>query len=80
MKPLSLPLFITCLLGGSLIAGAAPDRTRPNIILIMVDDMGYSDIGAYGADVPTPNPISADPITGAEIHPILIAEITVLAG
>jgi len=28
---------------------------RPNIILIMADDMGFSDIGCYGSEVPTPN-------------------------
>jgi len=32
---------------------AAPTR-RPNIVLIMADDMGYSDIGCYGSEVETP--------------------------
>ncbi|MBL7859351.1 MAG: arylsulfatase [Cyclobacteriaceae bacterium] len=28
---------------------------KPNIILIMVDDMGFSDIGSYGGEIQTPN-------------------------
>ena len=33
-------------------AAAAP---RPNIVVILVDDMGFSDIGCYGSEIPTPN-------------------------
>jgi arylsulfatase len=28
---------------------------KPNVILILVDDMGWSDIGCYGSEVSTPN-------------------------
>jgi arylsulfatase len=34
---------------------ASGPESRPNILLIVADDMGYSDIGAFGGDVETPN-------------------------
>ncbi|MEQ6120636.1 arylsulfatase [Reichenbachiella sp. MALMAid0571] len=31
------------------------DQEKPNIVLIMADDIGFSDIGAYGSEIKTPN-------------------------
>jgi arylsulfatase A-like enzyme len=33
----------------------AGSAERPNVIVIMADDMGYSDIGSYGSEISTPN-------------------------
>ena len=34
---------------------ALAEEQRPNIIIILVDDMGFSDIGCYGSEIETPN-------------------------
>ena len=44
---------------GSLLLGmlacSTPSSTPPNIILILADDMGYSDIGCFGSEIQTPH-------------------------
>lgn len=37
------------------LASAQQQATRPNIMLIVVDDMGYSDLGCFGGEVESPN-------------------------
>ena len=32
----------------------ADDALRPNILIIVADDMGYSDAGCYGGEIETP--------------------------
>ncbi|MBI1372405.1 MAG: sulfatase-like hydrolase/transferase [Phycisphaera sp.] len=36
-------------------AQTRPDAPRPNILVILLDDMGWSDLGCYGGEVRTPN-------------------------
>lgn len=33
----------------------AQKTLKPNVVLILVDDMGFSDLGAYGSKISTPN-------------------------
>jgi arylsulfatase len=36
-------------------SGSGRGSSRPNVLLIVADDVGYGDIGAYGSEIPTPN-------------------------
>lgn len=48
-------LIRSLLIAAIALAATASAAERPNIILIMVDDMGFSDLGFMGGEIDTPN-------------------------
>lgn len=47
--------LLTAVAAATLLAAGAHAATRPNILLIVADDLGFSDIGAFGGEIDTPN-------------------------
>src|SRR5436309_14684721 len=52
-RPIVGSALLACLLANPLANASAAER--PNIAVILVDDMGFSDLGCYGSEIPTPN-------------------------
>lgn len=55
MKHVVAVVSILCLVPASGFRAEAAQGTRPNILFILADDLGYSDLGCYGAEIETPN-------------------------
>ena len=51
-----MALLIAVMIGGSVLnAYAQNPENKPNFLVIVGDDFGYSDIGAFGSEISTPN-------------------------
>lgn len=46
--------WLSLLLVGAL-GAAEPAARPPNVLVVLIDDLGYSDLGCYGGEIPTPN-------------------------
>src|ERR1700732_3683854 len=55
MKSGLLAVALTVLTAAGLRALRAAAPARPNVLLIVADDMGFSDAGCYGGEIATPN-------------------------
>lgn len=51
----NLPCLIAALLALLPAAAIAQEPARPNIVLIVADDVAFTDLGAYGSEISTPN-------------------------
>ena len=54
-KTLPVLLLSLCAVASNVASAADKATTRPNIVVLLADDWGFSDVGAFGSEIKTPN-------------------------
>lgn len=48
-------LLLLCVVAGTMTPLTSSAADRPNVVIILADDLGYSDLGCYGGEIQTPH-------------------------
>ena len=54
MKSIVVAILVACVMAPAIHA-QEPAKKRPNVVVILADDLGYSDLGCYGSEIRTAN-------------------------
>ena len=70
IKKVATLLIILIGFPAAIFAQSTKPQTKPNILIILVDDMGYSDLGCYGGEIRTPNidRLAANGVKFSQMH------------
>src|SRR5678816_4175949 len=53
MRPVTRREFLA--MSASAVGARGQEKPTPNVLLILADDLGYSDLSCYGGEIATPN-------------------------
>lgn len=66
----NLKILAGACLASLVASGALAEDNRPNILILIADDMGFSDVGAFGSEIDTPaiDRLAAEGMTFTNYH------------
>ncbi|MEA2078888.1 MAG: carboxymuconolactone decarboxylase family protein [Pseudomonadota bacterium] len=74
--------YLTVAAAGLFLLSVAPAALskQPNFLLVMADDMGWTDIGSFGSEIDTPNLMGKDGKLGRKTKDIVALNVSIMSG